>query len=195
LPSSPVLLRLDLTPYDLSCTKKRPGARPGEHPPFGLKRPPPSRLRSPTARRRRRPPVPARSVTSPSLEQDDVADLHFIWCVLARQKVVEIEECWDDKKIFLALAQRLGLHDAFPWKDVRDYCDFVLTENLCGTRTPGAVRGFIISTPAVRIRASASWFLHFDRARIQSRGAMPRRGLRRRTDGRKHRVGNLRDPP
>ena len=62
------------------------------------------------------------------LEQDDVADLHFIWCVLARQKVVEIEECWDDKKIFLALAQRLGLHDAFPWKDVRDYCDFVLKD-------------------------------------------------------------------
>jgi len=60
------------------------------------------------------------------LEQDDVADLHFIWCVAARQKVVEIEECWDDKKIFLELAKRMGMEDSFPWKDVREWLDFVL---------------------------------------------------------------------
>jgi len=62
------------------------------------------------------------------LEQDDIADLHFIWCVAARQKVVEIEECWDDKKIFIELAKRIGLKDCFPWNDVREYCDFVLKD-------------------------------------------------------------------
>jgi len=60
------------------------------------------------------------------LEQDDVADLHFIWCVAARQKVVEIEECWDDKKIFIELAKRMGMEEYFPWKDVREWLDFVL---------------------------------------------------------------------
>jgi anaerobic selenocysteine-containing dehydrogenase len=60
------------------------------------------------------------------LEQDDVADLHFIWCVAARQKVAEIGECWDDKKILLELAKRVGLEDCFPWKDVREWCDYVL---------------------------------------------------------------------
>jgi anaerobic selenocysteine-containing dehydrogenase len=60
------------------------------------------------------------------LEQDDVADLHFIWCVAARQKVAEIGECWDDKKILIELAKRLGLEKDFPWKDVRDWCDHVL---------------------------------------------------------------------
>jgi anaerobic selenocysteine-containing dehydrogenase len=60
------------------------------------------------------------------LEQDDVADLHFIWCVAARQKVVEVEECWDDKKIFIELAKRMGMQDDFPWNDVREWLDFVL---------------------------------------------------------------------
>ncbi len=60
------------------------------------------------------------------LEQDDIADLHFIWCVAARQKVVEIEECRDDKEIFIELAKRVGLEEYFPWKNVRDYCDSVL---------------------------------------------------------------------
>ena len=62
------------------------------------------------------------------LEQDDVADLHFIWCVAARQKVAEIGECWDDKKILFELAKRLGLEDCFPWKDAREWCDFVLKD-------------------------------------------------------------------
>lgn len=60
------------------------------------------------------------------LEQDDIADLHMIWCVLARQKVAEIGECWDDKKILMELAKRMGFGDAFPWKDVKDYCSWVL---------------------------------------------------------------------
>lgn len=62
------------------------------------------------------------------LEQDDVADLHFIWCNLVRQKVAQIGECWDDKKIFIELAKRLGFEDCFPWKDVRDYCNWVLKD-------------------------------------------------------------------
>jgi anaerobic selenocysteine-containing dehydrogenase len=62
------------------------------------------------------------------LEQDDIADLHITWCSPARQKVVEIDECWDDKKILIELAKRMGMEDAFPWKDVRDYCDFVLRD-------------------------------------------------------------------
>ncbi len=60
------------------------------------------------------------------LEQDDVADLHFIWCVAARQKVAEVGECWDDKKILIELARRVGLEAFFPWKDVRQWCDYVL---------------------------------------------------------------------
>ncbi len=60
------------------------------------------------------------------LEQDDVADLHFIWCVAARQKVAQIGECRDDKQIIFDLARRLGLEDCFPWKDVREWCDYVL---------------------------------------------------------------------
>ncbi len=60
------------------------------------------------------------------LEQDDVADLHFIWCVAARRKVAEIGECRDDKKILIDLAKRLGLEADFPWKDVREWCDYVL---------------------------------------------------------------------
>lgn len=63
------------------------------------------------------------------LEQDDIADLHFIWCVQIRQKVVEIEECWDDKKILIELANRLGLKKYFPWRDVREYCDWVLKDS------------------------------------------------------------------
>ncbi len=60
------------------------------------------------------------------LETDDVADLHFAWCVLARQKVVTIGECRDDKQILFDLAHRLGMEKNFPWKDVREYCDWVL---------------------------------------------------------------------
>lgn len=60
------------------------------------------------------------------LEQDDIADLHFVWCVRVRQKVASIGECRDDKQILIDLARRLGLGDSFPWRDVREYCDWVL---------------------------------------------------------------------
>ena len=63
------------------------------------------------------------------LEQDDVADIHFAWCVLVRQKVATIGECRDDKQIIIDLAHRLGMKDAFPWANVREYCDWVLKDS------------------------------------------------------------------
>jgi anaerobic selenocysteine-containing dehydrogenase len=48
------------------------------------------------------------------------------WCVLIRQKVAEIGECRDDKQILFDLAHRLGMNDDFPWKDVREFCDWTL---------------------------------------------------------------------
>jgi len=63
------------------------------------------------------------------METDDVADIHFAWCVLVRQKVATIGECRDDKQIIFDLAHRLGLEDGFPWRDVREYCDWVLKDS------------------------------------------------------------------
>jgi len=62
------------------------------------------------------------------LEVDDVADLHFVWCALPRQKVATIGECRDDKQIFIDLAHRMGMEDCFPWKNVREYCDWILKD-------------------------------------------------------------------
>lgn len=62
------------------------------------------------------------------LETNDVADLHFGWCVLARQKAASIGECKDDRQIILELSQRMGMHDCFPWKDYQDYCDWLLKD-------------------------------------------------------------------
>jgi len=63
------------------------------------------------------------------LEIDDVADLHFAWCVLVRQKVATIGECRDDKQIMIDLAHRMGMEDCFPWKNTREYCDWVLKDS------------------------------------------------------------------
>ncbi len=60
------------------------------------------------------------------LEQDDVVNLHKIWCVLARKKVAQIGEVRDDKEVMIQLGRRLGLEEAFPWKDLREYHDWVL---------------------------------------------------------------------
>jgi anaerobic selenocysteine-containing dehydrogenase len=62
------------------------------------------------------------------LEQDDVADMHFIWCVTARRKLVTIGECRDDKDIFIDLAKRMGMAEEFPWADSRGFCEFVLKD-------------------------------------------------------------------
>ena len=60
------------------------------------------------------------------LETDDVANLHKIWCVLARKQVAQIGEARDNKEVMIQLAKRLGMHEAFPWKDYHDYLDWVL---------------------------------------------------------------------
>ena len=63
------------------------------------------------------------------LETDDVADMHFVWCVLVRQKVATIGECRDDKQIMIDLGRRMGMEDCFPWKNVEEYCDWVLKDS------------------------------------------------------------------
>ena len=46
------------------------------------------------------------------LEQDDVVNLHKIWCVLARRKVAQIGEARDDREVLIEVARRLGLDPA-----------------------------------------------------------------------------------
>ncbi len=62
------------------------------------------------------------------LEQDDIVNLHKIWCVLARKKVAQIGETRDDKEVMIELANRLGLTAAFPWKNLRDYHHWILED-------------------------------------------------------------------
>lgn len=62
------------------------------------------------------------------LEQDDVVNLHKIWCVLARKKVARVGEARDDREVIIEMAGRLGLREAFPWKSFREYLDWVLED-------------------------------------------------------------------
>ncbi|OGP59540.1 MAG: dehydrogenase [Deltaproteobacteria bacterium RBG_13_61_14] len=62
------------------------------------------------------------------LEQDEVVNIHKIWCVLARKKVAQIGETMDDREIIIQLARRLGLTEAFPWKNYREYLEWVLED-------------------------------------------------------------------
>jgi anaerobic selenocysteine-containing dehydrogenase len=58
------------------------------------------------------------------LEQDHVADnWKFHGYVLARQKVVEIGECWQDHKIFMELGKKMGQRW---WNSVTDALDWLL---------------------------------------------------------------------
>ena len=45
---------------------------------------------------------------------------------LLKRKAVEVEGCWPDWKILFELARRLGLEEAFPWKDVEEAINFQL---------------------------------------------------------------------
>ena len=63
------------------------------------------------------------------LEQDDVVNLHKIWCVLARKKLAQIGEVRDDREVMIQLAKRLGMENAFPWADRRAYLDWLLEES------------------------------------------------------------------
>jgi anaerobic selenocysteine-containing dehydrogenase len=62
------------------------------------------------------------------LEQDDVAFVHKIWCVLARRKVAQVGEVRDDREVLIEVARRLGLEAAFPWRNLREYQDWVLED-------------------------------------------------------------------
>ena len=62
------------------------------------------------------------------LEIDDVAEMHILWCNPIRQKVAQIGECWDDKKIMAEICKRLGRDDFFPWKDDEEYCNWILKD-------------------------------------------------------------------
>jgi len=62
------------------------------------------------------------------LEQDDVVNLHKIWCVLARKKVAQVGQVRDDREAIIDLARRMGLEEAFPWEGYREYLDWVLED-------------------------------------------------------------------
>jgi anaerobic selenocysteine-containing dehydrogenase len=62
------------------------------------------------------------------LEQDDVVFFHKIWSVIARKKLVQFSEARDDRDVIFEMAHRLGLHEAFPWKDSSEYSDWVLED-------------------------------------------------------------------
>jgi anaerobic selenocysteine-containing dehydrogenase len=62
------------------------------------------------------------------LETDEIANVHKIWCVLARKKVAQVGEARDDHEVILELARRLGLHEVFPWQSHRAYLDSQLYE-------------------------------------------------------------------
>jgi anaerobic selenocysteine-containing dehydrogenase len=62
------------------------------------------------------------------LEQDDVVFFHKIWCVIARKKLAQFSEARDDRDVIFEMAHRLGLHEAFPWKDSSEYLDWVLED-------------------------------------------------------------------
>ena len=72
------------------------------------------------------------------LEQDDVVFFHKIWCVIARQKLAQYGEARDDRDVIFDLAHRLGLHEAFLWKNSAEYLNWVLEdtgldfEQFCG---------------------------------------------------------------
>jgi anaerobic selenocysteine-containing dehydrogenase len=62
------------------------------------------------------------------LEQDDVVFFHKIWSVIARKKLAQFSEARDDRDVIFEMAHRLGLHEAFPWKDSSEYSDWVLED-------------------------------------------------------------------
>jgi anaerobic selenocysteine-containing dehydrogenase len=62
------------------------------------------------------------------LEQDDIVNNFKQWCVLARQKVTQIDEARDDRDVMIKLAKRLELDHAFPWNDWDDFLNQMLNE-------------------------------------------------------------------
>ncbi len=62
------------------------------------------------------------------LEQEDVVSFHKLWCVIARQKVAQLGETRDDRDVIFDLAHRLGLDEAFPFADRRQYNEWILED-------------------------------------------------------------------
>lgn len=60
------------------------------------------------------------------LEQEDIVYFHKIWCVLSRKKLAQVGEARDDRDVILEVARKLGLTEAFPWKDRREYMEWLL---------------------------------------------------------------------
>ena len=54
--------------------------------------------------------------------------LHKIWCVLARKKVAQIGEVRNTKEVFLQVARRLNLEEAFPWPSYLAFLEYLLEE-------------------------------------------------------------------
>jgi anaerobic selenocysteine-containing dehydrogenase len=59
------------------------------------------------------------------LEQDDIVFMHEVWCVMTRKKLAQIGEARDDRDVILEVAHRLGLNEAFPWRDRYAYLDWL----------------------------------------------------------------------
>jgi anaerobic selenocysteine-containing dehydrogenase len=62
------------------------------------------------------------------LEQDDVVNLHKIWCVLARGRAARVGEARDDREVIFELAHRLGLQEAFPQASWREHLEWALED-------------------------------------------------------------------
>ncbi|HUL31247.1 MAG TPA: molybdopterin-dependent oxidoreductase [Thermodesulfobacteriota bacterium] len=62
------------------------------------------------------------------LEQDDVVFFHKIWCVIARKKLAQIGESRDDRDVIFEMGRRLGLFEAFPWRNSAEYLDWLLED-------------------------------------------------------------------
>lgn len=60
------------------------------------------------------------------LERDDVVNMHKLWCVTAQKKVAQVGDTKDDREVVIQLARRLGLTQAFPWKDYPEFLRWML---------------------------------------------------------------------
>jgi len=61
------------------------------------------------------------------LEKEEVASSSYENFIAVRQKVIEpLGECWDDKKILIELAKRLGISRWFPGSTVAEFNDYLL---------------------------------------------------------------------
>jgi anaerobic selenocysteine-containing dehydrogenase len=61
------------------------------------------------------------------LEQDDVMNFGGeSWCVAPRKRIVHLGQTRDDREVMIEVARKLGLHEAFPWKDWPDFLNWMV---------------------------------------------------------------------